>query len=134
MPRESSSSSPTSSMRRSERPEQTGGHTSIGSGSTRGYAKNMQMGFYVGQYERHHVSFSFDKFWGRLTIAVDGQSVVDNVRMFSLDLVKVWEFPVGYNERHVVRIEKSRAVVLAGFRPQPVSAFVDGVLVMQRDA
>lgn len=92
------------------------------------------MSFYVGQHERHQVSFSFDKFWGRLTITVDGQSVVDNVRMLSLDLVKAWEFPVGYNERHVVRIEKRRAAVLAGFRPQPVSAFVDGVLVMQRDA
>lgn len=94
----------------------------------------MQMTFTVGDREQHQVGFSFDKFWGRLVITVDGQSVVDTVRMLSLGLVKAWEFPVGVDERHVVRIEKHRERLFAGFRPQPVIAYVDGVIVMQRDA
>ncbi|MGO2542017.1 MAG: hypothetical protein ACTH8J_12785 [Specibacter sp.] len=89
------------------------------------------MTFFVGVQEQHTVAFSFDKFWGRLTITVDGQSVVDTVRFASLSTVKSWEFEVGANERHSVRIDKHRSVFLAGFRPQPVFAYVDGLLVAQ---
>jgi hypothetical protein len=89
----------------------------------------MILTFPVGIQERHVVSFSWDQFWGRLTITVDGQSVVDTVRMFSLHTVKTWEFEVGTRERHLVRVEKHRAAFFAGFRPQPVYAFVDGQLV-----
>ncbi|MFJ6678585.1 hypothetical protein ACIQLK_05570 [Microbacterium sp. NPDC091382] len=49
----------------------------------------------VGDTEKHIVVFSFDKFWGRLTITVDGQSVVDTVRGFSASTVKTWAFEVG---------------------------------------
>lgn len=94
----------------------------------------MQMTFTVGHEEQHEVAFSFDKFWGRLLITVDGQSVIDTVRLFSLGLVQTWEFPVGVMEVHTVRIEKRRERLFAGFRPQPVTAYVDGVVVMQRDA
>lgn len=89
----------------------------------------MQLTFDVGSAERHQVLFAFDKTWGRLTITVDGVSVVDEVRLASLSLTKVYEFTVGTNEQHVVRIEKKRALFLAGFRPQPVTAYVDGVAV-----
>jgi hypothetical protein len=89
----------------------------------------MQMTFTVGQHERHVVVFSWDQFWGRLTITVDGWSVVDHVRMFSASRVKVYEFWVGTHERHHVHIEKHRETLFAGFRPQPVLAYVDGVLV-----
>lgn len=92
------------------------------------------MSFVVGTQEQHTVVFSFDKFWGRLTITVDGQSVVDTVRIVSLSTVKTWEFEVGVNERHMVRIDKHRAVLFAGFRPQPVYAYVDGLLVAQNSA
>ena len=91
----------------------------------------MIMSFVVGAQEQHTVAFSFDKFWGRLTITVDGQSMVDTVRLASLSTVKTWEFEVGANERHTVRIDKHRAAVFAGFRPQPVYAYVDGLLAAQ---
>lgn len=78
--------------------------------------------------------FSFDKFFGRLMITIDGQSIVDTVRAFSVSRTKTWEFQVGAYERHIVRIEKHRAALFPGFRPQPVLAYVDGALVMQRDA
>ncbi|THE08176.1 hypothetical protein E1I21_04160 [Microbacterium oleivorans] len=42
-----------------------------------------------------------------------------------------WAFFVGHQERHSVRIEKHRTVFFAGFRPQPVYAFIDDVLVAQ---
>ncbi|MFK0073159.1 hypothetical protein [Arthrobacter woluwensis] len=91
----------------------------------------MIMSFTVGNQERHTVTFDFDKFWGRLTITVDGQSVVDTVRVLSFSLVKTWEFPVGVHERHWVRIDKHREVLLPALRPQPVYAYVDGFLVAQ---
>lgn len=89
------------------------------------------MSFVVGVQEQHAVVFSFDKFWGRLTITVDGQSVVDTVRLGSLSTVQFWEFEVGVHERHTVRIEKHREVLFAGLRPQPVYGFIDGALVAQ---
>lgn len=89
------------------------------------------MTFPVGSAEKHTVVFSFDKFWGRLTITVDGQSVVDTVRLFSASTVKTYAFEVGQQERYAVRVEKHRATFFAGFRPQPVYAFVDDVLVAQ---
>ena len=91
----------------------------------------MQMTFEVGVDEKHTVFFSFDKFWGGLTIAVDGNSVVNTTQMFGLNLVSSWSFPVGTTEVHTVQIDKHRAVAFAGFRPQPVYAYVDGVLVAQ---
>ncbi|WP_372443604.1 hypothetical protein [Nucisporomicrobium flavum] len=91
----------------------------------------MQMGFDVGVGERHRVEFSFNKFWGRLSIKVDGVDVVRTVRLASVDRVKRYEFVVGSQERHHVRIEKHRELLFAGFRPQPVYAFVDGRLVAQ---
>ncbi|AGZ41561.1 hypothetical protein AFR_16395 [Actinoplanes friuliensis DSM 7358] len=89
------------------------------------------MTFDVGVNERHQVVFSFDKFWGALSIKVDGVNVVRTVRLASVDRVKAYDFVVGTQEQHHVRIEKHREVLFAGFRPQPVYAFVDGNLVAQ---
>ncbi len=91
----------------------------------------MRMSFDVGADERHHVQFAFNKFWGGLTISVDGVSVVKQIRMFSVSLVKTYEFTVGVSEQHTVRIDKHRKLLFAGVRPQPVLAYVDGQLVAQ---
>ena len=42
----------------------------------------MQFWFDVGVHEVHRVAFSFDKFWGRLVITVDGRPAVDQYRVF----------------------------------------------------
>ena len=89
------------------------------------------MSFEVGVSEHHMVVFSFDKFWGGLSITVDGVAVVNTVQFASFDLVKTWDFVVGVQERHAVHIEKHRTVLFAGFRPQPVYAYVDGLPVAQ---
>ncbi|WP_420843180.1 hypothetical protein [Cryptosporangium phraense] len=89
------------------------------------------MTFEVGQTERHQVTFSFNRFWGGLSIKVDGVSIVKTVSFASVGLVRHWDFVVGQHEQHQVRIEKHRELAFAGFRPQPVYAFVDGQLVAQ---
>ena len=91
----------------------------------------MQMTFEVGVNEKHTVFFSFDKFWGGLTITVDGNSVVSTTQIVSMNLVSSWQFSVGVNEVHHVQIDKHRELLFAGFRPQPVYAYVDGVVVAQ---
>jgi hypothetical protein len=89
------------------------------------------MSFQVGVTERHEVVFSFNKFWGKLSITVDNAPIVRTVRAASIDLVKRYEFVVGTNEQHRVRIDKHRERALAGFRPQPIYAYVDDRLVAQ---
>lgn len=91
----------------------------------------MVMTFEVGVNEKHTVMFSFDKFWGGLTITVDGNSVVSTTQMFGLHLVSSWQFTVGVTEVHTVQIDKHRELFFAGFRPQPVYAYVDRQLVAQ---
>lgn len=89
------------------------------------------MSFEVGVSERHRVVFTFNKVWGALSITVDAVNVVSTIRVASVELVKRWDFVVGQQEQHQVRIEKHRQLLLAGFRPQPVYAYVDGQLVAQ---
>jgi hypothetical protein len=62
---------------------------------------------------------------------VDGVDVVRTIRLQSVSLVKRYDFTVGVDEQHQVIIEKHRARFFAGFRPQPVHAYVDGHLVAE---
>ena len=94
-------------------------------------SRPVRLTFEVGQREKHSVVFSFDKFWGSLSVRVDGRTVVRDLRTFSLDLTKTYSLTVGAEETHEVRIEKHRARFLAGVRPQPVQAYVDDVLVAE---
>jgi hypothetical protein len=89
----------------------------------------MQFSFNVGVNEKHRVDFSFDQFMGNVEIKVDGQPTVKELRLFSLSLVKRYEFTVGVAEQHAVVIEKKRKLFLAGLRPQHYRIFVDGHLV-----
>jgi hypothetical protein len=91
-----------------------------------GNVAGVRMNFDVGTSERHRIDFAFDKVWGFLSIKVDGRSVVRTIRVASIGTVKTWEFAVGSQERHVVRIEKHRERILAAFRPQQIHAYVDG--------
>lgn len=91
----------------------------------------VEMSFEVGDTERHQVVVSFNKFWGNLSITVNNTNIVRTVRLVSLDLVKRYEFAVGTAEEHHVRIEKHRQRLFAGFRPQPIYAYVDDQLVAQ---
>jgi hypothetical protein len=87
--------------------------------------------FEVGDAEKHLVGFSYDQFWGGLGITVDGISALRTIRMFSVSMVKTYEFVIGIEEKHTVRFDKTRKLFFAGFRPQIVRAFVDGRQVAQ---
>jgi len=92
------------------------------------------MQFWVGVGEPHEVTFTYDKFWGKAKLLVDGQVFVSEAPQFSVSLTREWNAEVGVNERHEVRIVKTRKLMFAGFRPQLIQAFVDGQLVGQYDA
>lgn len=91
----------------------------------------MRLTFDVGVDERHTVRFSFNKFWGNLSITVDGHDVVRTVKLLSVDLVSRYDLVIGEREQHYVVIEHRRPLMFAGFRRQPVHAWVDGVLVAE---
>jgi hypothetical protein len=91
----------------------------------------VRLEFVVGYRERHLVAVSYDKFWGKLDITVDGAPLVSDFRLASVKLVKTYEFVVGVHERHTVRVDKHRKLLLAGFRPQVCRAYVDGQLAAE---
>jgi hypothetical protein len=68
---------------------------------------------------------------GLLSISVDNVEVIREQRTFSLSLVRKYEFGVGTSERHSVRIEKVRKLLLAGVRPQKYRVYVDGQLIKE---
>jgi hypothetical protein len=89
----------------------------------------MKFSFMVGVAEQHRIDFSFDQVVGNLEILVDGNRLVKDFRLLSLRLTKRYEFTVGVSEPHQIAIEKKRKLLLAGFRPQKYSVFIDGVRV-----
>jgi hypothetical protein len=89
--------------------------------------------FEVGQEERHKVEFSFDRFSGATKIKVDGSMVDSQRAMFSSQITKRYEFGVGQAEKHAVTIEKTRKLLLAGFRPSTYRVLVDGQLLLTRE-
>jgi hypothetical protein len=89
------------------------------------------LSFEVGTQEKHLVEFRFDQFWGGLVVTVDNQSIVRELRIMSISLVKTYELVVGRSEQHHVRIDKTRKLFFPGFRSQVVRAFVDGEFVAQ---
>jgi hypothetical protein len=82
----------------------------------------------VGDVERHTVHYFRNAFTGRVRIAVDGNSVQSNIEWATWKMEKSYECPVGESERHLVTFVKTRKKVAPGFRKQPVTAYVDGVL------
>jgi hypothetical protein len=85
----------------------------------------MELRFEVGTTERHVVAYSWDQMWGRESLAIDGVDVLKTVQLMSFSLVRVRQATVGEVERHRVRVEKRRELVLAGIRPQVITAYVD---------
>lgn len=91
----------------------------------------MELGFDVGNAEKHHVMFRFNKFWGTVDLDVDDEPVIRDMRVFSVSRTRKYSVSVGTAERHQIRIEKDRYLVFAGARPQPVRAYVDDILVAE---
>ncbi len=65
---------------------------------------------------------------------LSAELIIGLAQLLSFSTVRTWKFEVGVDERHAVQIDKHRAVMFARFRPQPVYAYVDGVLVARNNA
>lgn len=82
--------------------------------------------FQVGEKEVHRIQFSFDQIWGLVKIAVDGKTIIRDVRLLSFSRIKDYRFVVGEAERHQVLIRKERPWVGAAVRRQICHVFIDG--------
>jgi len=113
----------------------------------------MKLSFEVGDTEKHQIHFAWNQIIGTVRIKVDGELIKKDVTLmspinwsgsplpssdekwnvidsgFEVQLVDRWQFEVGDREKHEVRIEKERAKLVAGFRPQKYRVFVDGSLI-----
>ena len=85
----------------------------------------------IGNKEKHQISYSFNKFWGNVNISVDGKTIERDLRTYSLELTKSYQFSVGEKERHDIIIEKIRPLIHAGFRSNTYRIFVDGRLLKE---
>ncbi len=84
--------------------------------------------FEVGDRVRHRVAVHVAKFWGTLSVTVDGSSARHEIRRYSVGLTRTYVVTVGQPVRHEVKVEQDRAAFSAGSRPQPVRVYVDDVL------
>ena len=91
------------------------------------FERHLDFEFEVGESERHNVAFRFDQLWGPLKISVDGEAGHPEVRdVLVCGVPSGYEFSVGSNEPHQVRIEKTRKALVGGFQAQECVAYVDG--------
>jgi hypothetical protein len=93
----------------------------------------MFLSFQVGFQEKHVVTVDYNQMVGLISISVDNREVISELRMFSLSLVKAYEFDVGVHERHHVKIEKERKLFFAGLRKQKWRVYIDGQLMQEQD-
>lgn len=87
----------------------------------------LKFDFKVGESEIHQVDFYFNQFWGNLFIKLDGVNILKSVRLLSFSLTNVYEFDVGVEEEHVVKIEIVRKLLFAGFREYNANVYIDNV-------
>jgi len=116
----------------------------------------MKFSFEVGKNEKHQIEFQWSKWLGVAKIWVDGiliqksrplayselaqladmRGIGGKARFLSqtfsgqatLQMIRGWEFEVGEQERHAIRIEKERPLILAAVRPHIYRLFIDGQL------
>ncbi len=92
----------------------------------------MEFEFEIGQSEKHKVQFSRNRRTARMKILVDSEEVasknpLDLSTHISFKLTQRFEFKVGSHESHVVRIEHTRPLLVAGFRRHWYRIFIDEV-------
>jgi hypothetical protein len=90
----------------------------------------MKLEFQVGEAP---AQFTRNWFTGKATLRVRGTEatladMLDPSTHFSMSLTKQWRVTI---EGHSVVIEKTRPVMLAGFRPQAFRVLVDGKQVAE---
>jgi hypothetical protein len=91
--------------------------------------RNADFTFTVGQNERHEIRYWRSNWSGRMRITVDGIPTVRKFEVVGFPLTKNYKFRTGHTECHDLMIVKTRPLLVAWMRSQPVQAFVDGTLV-----
>jgi hypothetical protein len=91
----------------------------------------LKFNFKVGESEIHEIEFYFNQFWGNLYIKLDGKNIEKTIRFISLNLSKVYEFDLGEKEKHHIKIELIRKLLLAGFREYLGKVYADGNLLQE---
>ncbi len=89
----------------------------------------MEFAIEVGIEEKHQLRLSVDQLLSQVRIEVDGNSVAQGWRPFSLHKTRRYELSVGEHQNHDVIIELSRRAVVGGLRSQTCRVLVDGDLV-----
>jgi len=117
----------------------------------------MKFSFEVGTNEKHQVEFQWSKWLGvakiygtliqksrplafsELAQLAEMRGIGGQARFLSqtvsgqaaLQLIRGWEFEVGGQEKHAIRIEKERPAILAAIRPHIYRLFIDGQLASE---
>ena len=112
----------------------------------------MKLSICVGEREMHTLEFTWGQLFGTVQTKLDGVVVyrgtplaLDEIATISRPasylfktfvtketpnvLVRSWEFEVGSEEKHRVRIDKIRPQILAGLRPSVFQVFIDNKLI-----
>jgi hypothetical protein len=119
----------------------------------------VKFNFEVGQQEKHRVDFSWEKLFGVAKVWLDGDLILKSRPLALRELAQAaqlhtvsgtvrylsgmasgsarpaltagWTFEVGQKEKHAVRIEKERPLLLAAVRPHRYRIFVDDEFVQE---
>jgi hypothetical protein len=91
----------------------------------------------VGEDEKSRIEFSRNSFTGAMQTLVNGERVAEESWLepsthIGFTRKRRHEFVVGKDEKHQVVIEKERALIFGGVRPQTYRVFVDGQLVHEQ--
>lgn len=89
----------------------------------------LDFSFSVGNKEIHKVEFYFNQFMGKTNVWVDEKLIIEDKRPISNHLAKVYDFNLGADEIHIVKIEMLQKPFFAGMRDRIVKVFVDGKLI-----
>ena len=97
----------------------------------------MKFEFEVGTNEKHLITFSRNWLTGSMSFKSDGrelfsQNALNPTTHVSVTLVHSHTVAVGISEHHVIRIERERPLLMAGFRPHSYRVFIDDRLIQAR--
>ncbi len=86
----------------------------------------------IGNKEKHTLQFSRNRYTGQVKILVDNKEVASKSPLnpathISFVLTHRFEFRVGSDEKHIIRIEHTRPLLVAGFRKHWYRIFIDDI-------
>jgi hypothetical protein len=91
-------------------------------------AFNSDFNLVVGQSEKHEVHFLRNQMTGRVQITVDGVVQLRKIEIQSFGRSRRFELSLGTAEHHDIKFVKSRPLLFAPWRKQPIQVLVDGTV------